>query len=311
MIVFFSFKTRARMAATALLAVLAHISPAKEPEKSAEEKPAETTDYVRFSEDDKGARLETAMVTLKNKAGVRVALVGAVHVGDKSYYERLNEVFTQYEAVLYELVGGGYSERKQRKASDTDARLGAIGSLQKMMKEALALESQLECVDYTAKNFVHADMGTRQFLDTQKEKGETFLGLWWKAVKAQMEAAGSGDAPEQPGLVKLLEILCKKDSATELKRLVGREFDEIEAIIAGVESDGGTVILGERNRIALEILDREIAAGKKNLAIFYGAAHLPDMEERLKGKGFEVEKTGWLTAWDLPPEPKAGDVNAR
>jgi hypothetical protein len=290
-----------------LLAALAPASPAKEPQKAAEA----ATDYVRFSEDENGARLETTIVTLKNKIGVRVALIGAVHVGDKAYYEKLNEVFTHYEAVLYELVGGGYSERKQRKTSDTDTRLHAIGSLQKMMKDALALESQLEHVDYTAKNFVHADMGTRQFFDTQKEKGETFLGLWWKAVKAQMDVAESGDAPEQPGLVKLLEILCKKDSATELKRLVGREFDEIEAIIAGVESDGGTVILGERNRIALEKLDREIAGGKKNLAIFYGAAHLQDMETRLKKKGFEIEKTEWLTAWDLPPEPKVEAATPR
>ena len=259
--------------------------------------------YVRFIEDKTGARLQTGIATFTSPKGARVDLIGAVHVGDKAYYQALNKIFTGYEAVLYEMVGGEFRDRAKRAATDKDARLTGIGSLQAMMKDALGLHSQMEGVDYLAKNFVHADMTTRQFFDTQEQKGETFLGLWWKAVQAQMDVAEKSPRTNQPGLVKLLEILCRKDSATELKRLVAREFEEIESILGGVESDGGTVILGERNRVALEVMDREIARGRKRLAIFYGAAHLPDMESRLLARGFKKTKLHWVTAWDLPPEP--------
>ena len=270
----------------------------------------EEVNYVRFTEDEKGAQLQTAIATFVGPKGARVDLVGAVHVADKAYYTALNKLFTGYEAVLYELVGGSFEDRMKRASDAKDARLSTIGGIQGVMKDALGLHSQIEGVDYTAKNFVHADMSTRQFFDTQEKKGETFLGLWWKAVQAQMDAAENNPRADQPGLVKILEILCRKDSATELKRLVAREFDEMEALIAGVETDGGTVILGERNRVALEVLDREIARGRKKLAIFYGAAHLPDMESRLLAKGFKKTKVQWLTAWDLPPEPKPARLEA-
>jgi hypothetical protein len=35
------------------------------------------------------------------------------------------------------------------------------------------------------------------------------------------------------------------------------------------------------------------------LAVFYGAAHLPDLEKRLRGVGFGRMAERWLTAWDL------------
>ncbi len=40
--------------------------------------------------------------------------------------------------------------------------------------------------------------------------------------------------------------------------------------------------------------------GKKNLAIFYGAGHLPDMQRRLMSK-FKMKRGGqnWLQAWSL------------
>lgn len=74
----------------------------------------------------------------------------------------------------------------------------------------------------------------------------------------------------------------------------------MEKLITGIEANGGTSIIGERNRHALEVMDTEMKAGKKRLAIFYGAAHLPDMEERLLKRGFKLHKTEWIKAWDIP-----------
>lgn len=263
-------------------------------------------DFLRFVEDDKGASLQTAIVSYKNKAGVSVDLVGAIHLADKGYYQDLNKRFTQYDSVLYELVGGPIPKDtgKEMAKREMDPRLAWLGQMQTLMRDTLKLTGQLEGVDYHARNFVHADMSTDEFYEAKEQKNESFLGLLVKAWKVQF-SLDDAKASGEPGLVKLMEILCRKDSADELKRLVGREFASMEALITGIEADGGTVIVGERNRIALEVLDREVARGKRRIAIFYGAAHLPDMQGKLEGRGYTRGKTDWLKAWDLPPEPKA------
>ena len=70
------------------------------------------------------------------------------------------------------------------------------------------------------------------------------------------------------------------------------------------------MIISDRNQRCLEVMTREIAAGHKNLGIFYGAAHFPDMEKRLLEQGFKPVKQEWLTAWDIPKKeakPAVGD----
>ncbi len=284
-----------------------------------ENKQSDSTDFIRFVESVSGARLQTGIASYTNRAGVTVDLIGAIHVADKAYYVKLNERFKLYDAMLYEMVGGPIEKRKKQN-SDTALsteeqveiaaaqKLFWLHSLYDRMQSSLELESQMAIVDYHPSNFVHADMTVVQFTNLQKVRSESFLSLWWKAAQAQI------DQPQQtaqPGLIKILEILCRKDNAAELKRLIGRSFDEIESIMAGMEVGDGTVIISERNKVALAVLEKQIAAGKKKLGIFYGAAHLPDMEKRLLGMGFTLQKIEWLTAWDLPPEPvKKNDIGS-
>src|SRR5688572_19794837 len=63
-------------------------------------------DYVRFQGDNIRGKLETVIVTLKNAAGVKVDLIGAVHIADAAYYATLMRIFAGYEALLFELVDG-------------------------------------------------------------------------------------------------------------------------------------------------------------------------------------------------------------
>ncbi len=269
---------------------------------SAETTPA--TDFVRFTESESGAALQTGIARYA-KGKVTVDLIGAVHIADKAYFTGLNERFKNYDALLYELVGPPIEEREQLQTGNGEARLQWLGALQESMRKALQLESQLAVIDYLAPNFVHADMSTDQFFNTQQQKGESFLSLWWRTVQAQSQAAETAPAKAQPGLARLLEILMRKDSSTELKRLIGREFDSVEQLMAGVEGSEGTVIISERNRVALQVLEKQIQQGKTRLGIFYGAAHLADMERRLLKQGYVHQDTVWLDAWTLPPETTA------
>jgi outer membrane biosynthesis protein TonB len=338
-------------------------TPKPEQTKEPETKP---TDFVRFHEDKKGAQLQTAIATYRNSRGVIVDLIGAIHIGDKNYYDVLNAYFEDYDALLYEMVGDPVEQYEDEaapepepqprrkdplplkklkpKTSETSpARPGADPELERrlkdieeymekaapksksngpsnfeaeaaareklrwlnpmynMLRNTLALEAQVECIDYTRPNFVHADMTARAFAARQEERGEGFIQLWMRMAKAQALAPKSNY--QDPGLLKVMEILCRPDSATELKRLMGRMFDTVETVMSGMEGPEGSVIISDRNKVALEVLMIHLALDKKKFGIFYGAAHLPDMEKRLISMGFTLEKVEWLTAWDLPPEP--------
>ncbi len=305
--------------------------------------------FTRFEEDESGSRLQTGIGSYRNKDGVTVDLIGAIHIADKVYYEKLNHRFTRYDALLYEMVGESYEKRLQwriararveavqpPKAADSlESRVEAIekyltretteedlilvreaeqeqvaGSnlawlhpLYETMEKSLGLTGQMKGIDYSQRNFVHADMTLRKFSAMQKAKNESFLTLWWKSVVVQI--AHPEAAPEQPGLLKIMESLCRKDGSTGLRRIAARTFGSIEGMLSGLESDGGTVILTERNKVALDVLQQQIELGKKNLAIFYGAAHLADMEKRLLGMGFVRSGGEWFNAWDMPPEAKS------
>ena len=51
---------------------------------------------------------------------------------------------------------------------------------------------------------------------------------------------------------------------------------------------------------ALKVFQKELAKGKKKIGIFYGAAHMPDFEKRLREDfGLKRDSEQWLTAWDL------------
>ena len=274
---------------------------------SAEEKKATpavaepaATDFIRFVETDEGDSLQTAIASYLSPSGVTVDLIGAVHIADKKYFDALNTRFKSYEVVLYELVGRPIEERDQLKVGDGDSKLQWLGALQEKMRATLKLESQLKVIDYKAKNFVHADLSTEGFFEKQEEKKETFITLWMKAALAQAAAGDSGKANSD--MTMIMTLLMSKDSSTDLKRLIGSEFDRVEQLMAGVEAGNGTAIIGERNKHALEVMQKQIAAGKKRIAIFYGAAHFPDMEQRLLKEGWKLQKTDWLKAWDIDAE---------
>jgi hypothetical protein len=258
------------------------------------------TDFIRFVETDEGDSLQTAIASYLSPAGVTVDLIGAVHIADKKYFDALNTRFKSYEVVLYELVGRPIEERDQLKVGDGDSKLQWLGALQEKMRATLKLESQLKVIDYKAKNFVHADLSTEGFFEKQEEKKETFITLWMKAALAQAAAGDSGKANSD--MTMIMTLLMSKDSSTDLKRLIGSEFDRVEQLMAGVEAGNGTAIIGERNKHALEVMQKQIAAGKKRIAIFYGAAHFPDMEQRLLKEGWKLQKTDWLKAWDIDAE---------
>lgn len=229
--------------------------------------------------------------------GVRVDLVGAVHVGDASYYGNLNRRFRRYDAVLYELVapegarvpkGGGHDR-------------GLLSMIQGGMKDVMGLTFQLEQIDYTRKNFVHADMSPDEFAASMRRRGESKWSMIAKVFKHGMTQKAK--KPTNDSELKMMAAIFSANREHDLKIAMAEQFADMDESIAVFGGADGSTIVTERNKKALSVLERELAAGRKKIAIFYGAAHLEDMEDRLiRDFGMKRESVEWIQAWDLTEE---------
>lgn len=260
----------------------------------------DTSRFLRFELDPTGGgTLQTSIVRYANDQGATVDLIGAVHIGDRVYYDLLNERFKQYDALLYEMVKPADADLSQR-APGEGGGMNMIHMLQKAMQTVLELDYQLEGIDYGAENFVHADMDLDTFLRRQSERGEGFLELILRQMLRDMTRPPDPNY-QPPSLLEIMDAMGAPDRARRLKLLFAREMSRMDDMLEAFSgADGKSVILDERNAAALEVLDKRLAAGDKKLGVFYGAAHLKGMEEMLRERGFkQVGEPEWLIAWDM------------
>ncbi len=281
-----------------LFALVAVISLAVAPAHAADAK----KDYVRYVGDDKAGKLETIVISMK-KGDVKLDLIGAVHIGDKAYYSALSELFKGYESLLFELVDGQRlkeeveGKKEEPSEKETDPAFAFIRGMMTGLSTYFKFQYQTEGIDYHSKNFVHADVSLDEFQQMQDEKGESFFKLFQKALRAQM-TIGTDKNAEPKGSQLLLALL---GDSSGLKVAMARSLASADALLDAIEGEEGTVILSERNKVALRVLEKQVAAGKKNLGLFYGAAHFADMEKRLVKMGYERTGERWMTAWDIQP----------
>ena len=260
------------------------------------------------------------------KAGVTVDLIGAIHIGDQAYFQKLDKSFKQYDALLYEMVAekdetGGAPQRWEdrdqpgtgtaqapRKTSVSEeksfeAGMTVIGGMQLGAKDMLGLAFQLDGINYNAPNMVHADMSPEEFAQKMKDRGESFFTMFMELFMqglAQQRANKQGGASD----VALLFAFFSSDRELALKRVLAKQFAEVD-ILDMLGGEKGSTIITERNLIALDVLSEQLAKGKKRIGIFYGAGHLGDMSRRLVsdfGMKFTGEK--WVEAWNLRSKPR-------
>ena len=253
--------------------------------------------FLRFVETGpREGHVDTALTTYRLANGVEVALVGALHIADGEYYEDLNDRFKGYDSVLYEMIKGKSVRPQSRSGSGHP-----VSQIQLAMKSMLGLEFQLEGVDYTPKNFVHADMDPKTFARLQREKGENFLTLFLQSMlhEKQMQMTGEG---RQISAFELLMAFSQENRSHALKWMFAQQLEQLEGMLSGIDQgmDGkGSVIVSARNRVALKVLGEQMGQGKRRIAVFYGAGHMLDLEAQLLERGFRKVRHEWLTAWDL------------
>jgi len=264
---------------------------------------SKTSDFIRYKNDNNsGGGLQIAVTDYTAQVGTRtvtVTLYGVVHIADADYYKKVQKDLDGYDAVLYEGVGG--DKQKMAEQSQSPSLLSMI---QGLAGDVLDLNFQLKSIDYTRKNLVHADVGS---MDELKEKmnGESItpLGNYVKEdqigfLKPLLDAAG----PFLKEMMKVQPSWQNKIKAQFAEQLANTDIN------SQLSPTLYKAIVLDRNAIVIEVLQKQLKTSKSTFAVFYGAAHMPDLEKRLGEIGFKQKSKRWMTAWNIKPVVEEDDT---
>lgn len=263
-------------------------------------------DFIRFEKfSGPRAQLQTSVTTYRHpQTDQLVSLVGVIHIGDPGYFRRIQQELDAHDLVLYELVGGpapgSPEDRGQPDSEDggeMNPMLGMIGIMQSGMTEMLGLSHQMDGINYTRRNLRHADLDLLGFSKGLAERG--FFNL---DALALLQGMGSSTFDT----LSIQAALASRDDQTvnRLRWVMGKTMAQSvgEMGILGVEDieKPEDLILGLRNDQAWKIFESSLKENWRRTAIFYGAAHMPDLRRRLLEAGWIPENSFWIGAWKIP-----------
>lgn len=253
--------------------------------------------FIRHTPNDSKGVLKIAKAVYESpNTKAKVILYGVIHIADKTYYNNVQRDLNSYDVVLYEGVGTP-EEKRQMKLAKTKPKGFNVSIIQELMCDVLGLEFQLKAIDYKAGNLVHADMSMKQF---------------------QEMTGGGAQASPLPGanldflnneqlkpLIKmgrgLLRTFLKSspEFQNNLKAKLAEQLAQAaDGKIPGMNPQMYKVLVVERNKIVLNVLREQLKTRKSGeIAIFYGAAHMPDFHQRLEKEGWKQTSKTWLSAW--------------
>ncbi|XP_028774032.1 uncharacterized protein LOC114731071 [Neltuma alba] len=214
--------------------------------------------------------------------------------------------------------------------------INILGCIQRWMAQILMLDFQLDSLSYEAENWYHADLDYETFKLLQLEKGESFFSfardMTLRSTKAMLQPASSvpedlgswrskllwasrvlpmplvglfiigsvcADAGSQASAYPEIEALSSLDFGAAIKFFLAKRLaTELTEVTADVEEK--SVIIGERNKAAVDSLRKAIQEGHNRIAILYGGGHMPDLGRRLREQ-FDLDpgRVQWITAWSI------------
>ncbi|KAJ3709365.1 hypothetical protein LUZ61_013070 [Rhynchospora tenuis] len=269
---------------------------------------------------------------------LQVDLVSAVHIADRRYFEILQEKLASYDCVLYEGVGDkddsetepameGYNitgliQRLMGRILSMDFQLDCLSYKAPNWYNADLDWDTFQCLQEergeTLLTAARDALGSALKFDEDSSSAHfgfdsfrsKLLRVSWivpmpLAVSLIINLTCSSDGQDEDkeqmdDFGHIVGELLELGFGSALKVILARSLTSVFAseIYADLEED--SVIIGERNKAALEELNRAISRGEKRIAIFYGAGHMPDLGRRLR-RDFKMVPTDvdWVTAWSI------------
>jgi hypothetical protein len=145
-------------------------------------------------------------------------------------------------------------------------------------------------------------MSPDELARSMNNRGESFLQMYFRMLGAEMARQSRAQAKGESAEFDLLLAFFSSDRDRRLKIALAQQFENVETLMVGFNGPDGSTLITERNKVALAVLADELKKGRTRIGVFYGAGHLPDMDERLRNE-FRLQPTTvtWLDAWNLRP----------
>jgi hypothetical protein len=132
------------------------------------------------------------------------------------------------------------------------------------------------------------------------KKDEGFAQMYFRMIGASVAQQSQQAADGQSAEADLLAAMFSKDRPRKLKIAMAKQFEGMESLLVGISGPNGSTLITERNKRALDVLEKQLDKGTRRMAVFYGAGHLAEMNDQLL-KRFDMKPVSieWLEAWNL------------
>jgi hypothetical protein len=281
---------------------------------SGQPSPTPTNSYMRVvSPDTNSIELQIAVRQLlpARKGAPKLSLVGVSHLGETNYYQSIQKLLDAHDLVLFEGVRSPGEEDggQQRKMAEVDE-----ASLQFTMARSLGLAFQLSVINYEQAHFRNSDLSLDQIgqLLTRRPRPGAAEGKAEPPERAaspelhmlvQVMDGSSFLGMVANGIVRMLGSSPRLQSTTKLMliELLGNlqgDLTEMGALPPDMKRFL-SVLLHARNAVVVNDVRLELDRPKpaRNIAVFYGAAHMHDLEKRLcQELGYRPGEDQWLPA---------------
>lgn len=211
----------------------------------------------------------------------------------------------------FSLVSLGADGKEGGEGSDADIKLdqttlpegielqGDEDNLQANLAKALGLDYQLVAIDYGQENWRCSDMTIDQLDRALKEEGSDFAPLEGALAGTSWQGKLAGIALK---IIQTLDVWMEGAISDIIKIVLIDMFADETVIEQGLKQFGPgfeEVIVRQRNQVVIDDLleMRDSEPEVKSIAVFYGAAHMSDMQERLYSQlGYKPVSQEWTTA---------------
>ena len=244
--------------------------------------------------------------------GPSISLVAAVHIGEKSYYQQIQRFLDKQDVVFYEGVKPSRSAAKTHSAHVAKPPVDAkppIG-IQKKMSDALQLQYQLDGIHYNRPQFRNSDLDWDTLSALATKAGPDTQQL---LARLQNSVAGGPTITRGDQIVDRVLALSASTPllATILRRLLIRALSDPDNLENEGAKSGSVaakkldlILVDERNKAVLADITALLKTSKRSsphpvrsIAVFYGAAHMGDIERHLTADlGYRSAGEQWLCA---------------
>ncbi|MGC4046424.1 MAG: hypothetical protein QM758_21750 [Armatimonas sp.] len=278
-------------------------------------KPISAEGYTRAIKNTSGqiSGVQTAIRRLApaKEGEPTVYLVAVTHVGEKGYYGELQKLLDKQDLVLFEGVRPGKEDAAKdlatRKAESEKAQV-----LQRRLSKQLGVVFQLDGINYKHENFKNSDLSWDDLYAAAKQSGtDAQLGNLQAMLKgsAGPEAGMTGTmmkqfldmAEQNPAIAQMFRqlIVTAVADPAALQRMAASAGGGAASTKAAPVVIDQKVLIEARNKAVIEDFKKaspQLRSGA-SVALFYGAGHMNDLEQRLKTElGYKPAETRWLTA---------------